>query len=361
MTMQAIKEAIQKTIIPILAGIRNDLEELKIRPDPKTIVISNFPEKIKAEVENWPEQKEIARVEVINHPEPIREIEIKNLKENLSELQTLPEIKECIQKFLEALREPLERMIVVSETNARELVDTIVRASDNKQEVQKVEVVNHPELPVITIPDTVRIENQNPSEAIPARFVSKDGRRFYDLEELLTGYFQEINLENVKKLLQQITDNTDTLEIKIQSVRDQLDVFLSTRASEATLIQIRDFLDTVEIKLQTLVDQGALGGSIFQTKTILLNGNQTTSILTPAAGKRLRVLGTRIAQEVKAADAMLKFQTSNRIVDFIASSDAGYATTSVRIEGAINESLTAIIANAASGDRWLFTINYEEF
>lgn len=120
--------------------------------------------------------------------------------------------------------------------------------------------------------------------------------------------------------------------------------------------------DTLESKLQTIIDLMSVGSAeIFQTKTILLNGNQTTTVITPAAGKRLRILGTRIAQEVNAADAILKFQISNRVVDFIASPNAGYATTNVRIEGAINEPLTAIIANAASGDRWLFTINYEEF
>lgn len=62
-------------------------------------------------------------------------------------------------------------------------------------------------------------------------------------------------LDTVEVKLQAIIDQTDTVEPKLQSIRDQLDVLLSTRASEATLIQVRDYLDTVEPKLQSIKDQ----------------------------------------------------------------------------------------------------------
>lgn len=96
-------------------------------------------------------------------------------------------------------------------------------------------------------------------------------------------------LSTLKTVLDNIDANTDTLEAKTQSIRDQLDVVLSTRASESTalsvlnaigeasgtniltelqtlitdvsdlakedtLIEVRDSLDTVEAKLQTIID-----------------------------------------------------------------------------------------------------------
>ncbi len=100
----------------------------------------------------------------------------------------------------------------------------------------------------------------------------------------------DIALSDLKTVLDNIDANTDTLETKTQAIRDQLDVMLSTRASEstaqlildalgvesgtnllnelqnltldtsglateATLIEVRDFLDTVETKLQLILDQ----------------------------------------------------------------------------------------------------------
>lgn len=104
----------------------------------------------------------------------------------------------------------------------------------------------------------------------------------------------DVALSTLKIVLDSIDANTDQLENITQSVRDQLNVLLSTRSSEstsqsilnalgeqsgtdllnelqdillklvevgnidfateATLIEIRDYVDTVEIKLQTIID-----------------------------------------------------------------------------------------------------------
>ena len=133
-----------------------------------------------------------------------------------------------------------------------------------------------------------RVKLLNASDAVinPATNEKLD-----ELKTLLTaisGYVDELEIK-----AENINLNTDTLEAKIQSVRDQLDVLLSTRASEATsqsllnaigtgsgtnllseiqailgklntdldtraseatLVQVRDYLDTVETKLQTIID-----------------------------------------------------------------------------------------------------------
>lgn len=74
-------------------------------------------------------------------------------------------------------------------------------------------------------------------------------------------------LQELKVLLQAIDANTDTLEAKVQSVRDQLDVLLSSRATEDTLsnvdINTGEILDTIGqesgatvlIKLQSLINK----------------------------------------------------------------------------------------------------------
>ena len=117
----------------------------------------------------------------------------------------------------------------------------------------------------------------------------------------------EITTDNISIDAGQINLSTDELETKIQSVKDQLDVLLSTRASEETvqailtalgtdsgldilselqsilsslnniatedtLIQIRDYLDTVETKLQSLIDKNQAketGGNLDSIKTNL--------------------------------------------------------------------------------------------
>lgn len=140
----------------------------------------------------------------------------------------------------------------------------------------------------------------DPRKAIAVRL--SDGNRFY------TAILQAIsaagsNSQKVEDLLQQIADNTDTLELKTDQVNlntDSLEMLLaqfefisgrlkvdadiiipsdpnsdvprSTRASESTLVQVRDYLDTVESKLQTVID-----GNLWQREVIAGNGFVTTT------------------------------------------------------------------------------------
>jgi len=104
----------------------------------------------------------------------------------------------------------------------------------------------------------------------------------------------ELTTENIKIEAGEINLNTDDLEAKVQSIKDQLDVLLSTRASESTLqallnalgegsgtniltevqnilakinvdlstrasedtlVEIKNYLDTVETKLQSIINK----------------------------------------------------------------------------------------------------------
>ena len=129
--------------------------------------------------------------------------------------------------------------------------------------------------------DQVKIENINGDQINPATT-----ENIAQLETLLTQIYSAV--DGLELSADNIDINTDELETKVQSVRDQLDVVLSSRVSEATgqsilnalgelsgtdlltelqnlvakdfatestLIEVRDYLDTVETKLQTIIDK----------------------------------------------------------------------------------------------------------
>lgn len=96
-----------------------------------------------------------------------------------------------------------------------------------------------------------------------------------------------------------------------------------------------------------------------KTKTALLTGNQETAILNPSPGKRLRILGVALSQEPGSAECSLKFASSGIPILFI-SEKAGALFITCRIEGVVDEGVTAVVEDAAAGDRFFFLINYEE-
>ena len=137
----------------------------------------------------------------------------------------------------------------------------------------------------------VQLQNVAGTDINPAT-----NEKMEELKTLLTSIYGavdelEIKSDNIHLEASQINLNTDELEAKTQSIRDQLDVLSSSRASEvtvqeildslgsesgtnlltelqnintalgsgdlateSTLIEIRDSLDTVEAKLQLLID-----------------------------------------------------------------------------------------------------------
>jgi len=62
----------------------------------------------------------------------------------------------------------------------------------------------------------------------------------------------EVTTDNISIDAGQINLNTDELETKLQSVLDQLDVALSTRASEATQLQVKTVLDNIKTAIDSI-------------------------------------------------------------------------------------------------------------
>lgn len=142
----------------------------------------------------------------------------------------------------------------------------------------------------LSSPRQIKLKNSGGTVIDPATETKQDS-----IVTLLQAI--DSNTDNIEISAEQIDLNTDELEAKMQSVRDQLNVLLSTRASEstlidveseltalnaqmnvalssraseATLVQVRDYLDTVETKLQSLIDKNQAqetGGNLADIKT----------------------------------------------------------------------------------------------
>jgi len=110
----------------------------------------------------------------------------------------------------------------------------------------------------------------------------------------------ELTAENVNL-------NTDELEAKVQSVRDQLDVLLSTRASETTLIQVRDYIDTIEIKLQSLLDGVA--------KIKLWDGTNVAEITSEGRVKVDVLSGYKTRSSIRVVDTLIPINIYHTLLD----------------------------------------------
>ena len=151
-------------------------------------------------------------------------------------------------------------------------------------------------------------------------------------------------LDTVETKLQAIIDNTDSLEIntdelesKVQSVRDQLDVLLSTRASEATLALIKAKTDNLDSTLSSRATEATL--ALIKAKTDNIN-----------------VLLSTIASE--ATLALIKAKTDN--LDVALSTRASESTLS-GIKGDLDNVVsTANSTSTPLGSGGTFTGTVEE-
>ena len=113
----------------------------------------------------------------------------------------------------------------------------------------------------------------------------------------------ELTTESIKIESEHINLNTDDLEAEIQSVRDQLDVVLSTRASELTLSNVKTVLDNIKTVLDTL------GGAI----DVNLSTLATESTLT-AVKDAVDTLETKLQTIIDSLDVELSTRASEATV-----------------------------------------------
>jgi len=189
---------------------------------------------------------------------PVSEVAIKNVSEIGAEgVKAVDSLHDTMRVLLHTISR-LESQEHAKNTEQLDYLKKFLVGVLEKQSEQAIPFLSH-----------LQFLSDDPKKPLSVRL--SDGERFYKSianAVLSAGDASNNKLDELKAILQQIEDNTDgleitadsinlntdTLEAKVQSVRDQLNVLLSTRASEATLIQVRDYLDTVETKLQSVID-----------------------------------------------------------------------------------------------------------
>ncbi len=139
--------------------------------------------------------------------------------------------------------------------------------------------------------------------------------------------------------------STRASQVTVASILAQLDVALSTRASEATLIQVRDYLDTVETKLQSIIDNTDTVESKLQS--IMDNTDGLEGFLDTVETKLQSIIDNTDTVESKLQSIMdntdtleTKLQT---VIDEITRGTTG-ATTSV---AGSTSSVTLLASNSA--------------
>ena len=138
-------------------------------------------------------------------------------------------------------------------------------------------------------------------------------------------------------------------------------------------VEIKDDVTDLRANVQTdtsgnnrlMVDAGTLTiGSVYTvppfTATGAYIGNQSAvTLITPASGKKLQIIGCQITSDDSLFDVKVSFATSGKIVTQHFEQGTLGSYIPLNIEGATNEVLTLDITDSAA-QNWFFTINYAE-
>lgn len=203
-----------KELLPLFVGLRSELKSLGEKLS--TLNLKRLPDKYKTEVLNFPESG-VQEVKVINNqkdveatiknfPEPQKEIEVKGIDllfANLySKFYSLNGwMGEHFKAFGDSIKENVFRVKVENQTEIK------------FPEIQKVEVQN----PIKQI-DAFRITNSQPSEAIPVKLTSKDGKRFYEALQQIVGMGGDIDLSGIKQSLIDIKTAVQNIDIDADTI-----------------------------------------------------------------------------------------------------------------------------------------------
>ena len=257
------------------------VEELKEKIDKVPKDWPTFPEKIKLEKPEWWKDPQVT---VLPPKVEIPPIKIPQPKIELPELKELKELKKILEKVSDLLVQIKEKKL--PEPKEIQPVVLIDPASKKEYKAQMTAIANVPDTLSVSVSSVdAKLKNKNDQYINPAQ---EDGNladiktNTAKLDILLSSLRDAITaaspnnktlndlytqLGNLLTELQQKTEPTD-----IQAIGNppNLDVLLSSRASEATLNSIKTKTDNLDVALSTRMP--ASGGSVKiegTTKTIL--------------------------------------------------------------------------------------------
>lgn len=245
LALSMVKETIERNTTQIKRAIED-------RPDWNgRIVVDNPGDFPKTEIDFADVLNALQKIHEKKYPDSLKVENIKDAKTDLS---------------------PLEKQLIKLKSTVQELADRNVEVTINP-ESRKFAITNWP---------------SKPEDALPVTMTDKDQKKFVEMVvEVVNrggggggGSIANVDLSSTNELLQQLIENTDTLELTAENVNlntDDLEEKLDTihadldtvesklqeiinntgsvgGATEATLIQVRDYVDTVEAKLQSIIE-----------------------------------------------------------------------------------------------------------
>ena len=271
-----LKKLLKGEFLPLFVGLRNELKAInETLAEMRDI---DIPEVQKVQVEN--QHEPIESVEISNLPE-VQKVEVLNQQENLADLLVLK---------TEEVVEETKGVNTWLATTWKLLQEGFVGL---KKQVFKVEVKNFPEVifpkkmdvritnptdlkqEKQTFPTSIKINNSEPKDAIPVVLATKDRKKFYEALQAVQQLFQsvnDVNLDGVKRLLEDIKENTaniilnaDTININVDDLEELAGKVLRQAFGEATV--------SSTITESTLASFIVPTGKFLRVKGIFVEGN----------------------------------------------------------------------------------------
>lgn len=230
-----MKEALKAELAPLLIGLRNELKELKG-------VMHLINQKEAPELQKTTESNPIKEVAITNFPKPqdmnFLDIGLRKTRDSIKESAKSQEsgILKLGKSFTEGFRAIKGNIFKVNVENQITMPKVI-----------DVKVLNQ-----IKQLEQIFIKNSSPSEAIPVKLTSSDGKRFYDA---FVASFSASG--GAAKILGNITVNTQDIE----DLLDTLIICCNASLDKLTLLEAKDFATETTLSL--------LEGKDFATETTL--------------------------------------------------------------------------------------------
>ena len=211
-----LKEALKAELTPHIIGLRNEIKKL----------ISVIRESHKEDVEDIREVR-------ISNPEPsVKRVEVTNKEEELDALKSVEiAIDEQTEKtesqfinfgsYLKSLGFGISKLVKFLTEDADKTKNVSVENLEEIEFPTEMKITNFP--PQEKQNDRMFITNSTPQDAIPVVLTSADRKKFYSVMTALFGSGGGGGIPSgMLKLLQEIADNTDELELKTDTVNVNL-------------------------------------------------------------------------------------------------------------------------------------------
>lgn len=218
---EQLKEILRSEFLPLFVGLRDELKAVKKLqsdllakepPDIQKTEVVNTPEPIKeVGISNLPE---VQKVEVTNQPEPIKEVSIANIAPMFGAIHQ--SFKDGVKLLLDTLK---------NNWNDAKANVFDVRVQNIEKHPDTIKVSNFKDFKQ-DFPERIKISNSQPSEAVPVILTDRDRKNFYNAVQQL--YFaNDTNLARLEKAMREVEINIDQLDVNTDEIEAKLDTIIA--------------------------------------------------------------------------------------------------------------------------------------